>query len=84
MAALVAPREGGGHRDPGAAAAGGDGEEEDERAEESLSSPRRPRDVLEGDGRSEQKRLSPRPCLGSERARSEAARPGHSTQNGSA
>lgn len=65
MAALVAPTEGGGHRDPGAAAAGGDGEEKDEGAEESLSSPRRPRDVLEGDGRSEQKRLSLRPCLGS-------------------
>lgn len=48
--------------DPGAAAE--DGREKDERAEESLSSPRRSRDVLEGDGRSERKRLGLRLCLG--------------------
>lgn len=63
--ALVAPTEGGGHRDPGAAAAeDGDGREKDEKAEASLSSPRRSRDVLEGDGRSERQRLGLRLCLG--------------------
>jgi len=80
--ALVAPTEGGGHRDPGAAAE--DGREKDERAEESLPSPRRPRGVLEGDGRSERKRLGLRLRLGPERARSGAARPAPTTQNGSA
>lgn len=58
--ALVAPTEGGGHRDPGAAA-DRDGREKDERAEERLSSPRRCRDVLEGEGRSERKRLGSAP-----------------------
>ncbi|XP_040978768.1 5E5 antigen-like [Aquila chrysaetos chrysaetos] len=64
--ALVAPTEGGGHRDPGAAAEeeDGDGREKDERAEASLSSPRRSRDVFDGDGRSERKRLGLRLCLG--------------------
>ncbi|XP_055559440.1 translation initiation factor IF-2-like [Falco cherrug] len=48
--ALVAPTEGGGHRDPGAAA-DGDGREQDERAGEPLFA-RRSRDVREGDSRS--------------------------------
>lgn len=46
--ALVAPTEGGGHRDPGAA--DGDGRKADERAEASLPSPRRSRNVFEGGG----------------------------------
>lgn len=47
VSALVAPTEGGGHRDPGAADR--DGRKTDERAKASFSSPRRSRDVLEGD-----------------------------------
>lgn len=80
VAALAAPKEGGGHRGAGN---GGGGRRQPEGGR-GLSSPRRPWDVLGGDGRSERERRGLRLAVGTGAKKQSSRAAGANAQNGSA